>query len=93
MYSNLSSYLLVNQASVEDLNSKLTSNSVTANNFRPNILVEGAKPYAEDNWEWIKIGDVILYYVQSCTRCYITTLDPETAKRAQNNEPLKTLKR
>jgi len=95
MYSNLTSYLLLNQASVDDLRSKLPEADITVNNFRPNILVEGEdlSPFAEDDWKWVKIGNVVLYLVKPCTRCDFTTINPETTVKYENNEPLRTLRK
>ena len=44
--------------------------------FRPNIVIEGAQPWAEDSWKQIRIGDVMIDCVKPCTRCIMTTLDP-----------------
>nr|CAI5852356.1 unnamed protein product [Callosobruchus analis] len=47
------------QASVQDLNKRMNNYQITVKNFRPNLLVEGPPPYDEDNWEWVKIGNVV----------------------------------
>ncbi|KAK4887736.1 hypothetical protein RN001_004007 [Aquatica leii] len=93
LYSDFTSYLLVNQFTVNDLNAKMQDAQVTHRNFRPNILIEGAPPYAEDNWVWVKIGDVVLYEVKPCTRCVLTTVNPETGIKSAVNEPLRTLRK
>ncbi|KAF2899109.1 hypothetical protein ILUMI_07063 [Ignelater luminosus] len=95
MYTDFTSYLVINQASVDDLNNRIPETNITALNFRPNILVEGenATPYSEDNWNWVKIGDAILYLAKPCTRCVFTTIDPETGIKSESNEPIKTLKK
>jgi uncharacterized protein YcbX len=59
------------------------------NRFRPNIVVKGGEPFAEDTWKRIRIGDVELAIVKPCARCVVTTIDKETL--AQSKEPLKTL--
>ncbi|KAF2899111.1 hypothetical protein ILUMI_07065, partial [Ignelater luminosus] len=94
MYSDLSSYLLINQASIDELSNRIPEAKISAINFRPNILVEGqnAPPFVEDNWTWVKIGDVILYVARPCTRCVFTTIDPETGVKSATNEPLRTLR-
>lgn len=94
IYSDLSSVLLLNQKSVDDLNKQMVSPCVTSNNFRPNIVIDGPniKPYIEDEWDWIKIGEVVFRNVKECTRCVMTTIDPETGIRSADREPLKTLK-
>lgn len=92
MYSDLSSYLLINKASVDELNTRLPE-SVSVRHFRPNIVIEGedATAFTEDNWDWIKIGDVIFRNVKPCTRCIFITINPDTAIRNPKREPLKTL--
>jgi len=80
--------LLISQASLDDLNSKL-SNEITMNRFRPNIVVKGCKPFAEDAWKNIRIGDITFRIVKPCSRCVIPNINIETAER--EDEPLKTL--
>lgn len=57
--------------------------------FRPNLVVSGAEPYAEDRWARIRAGQRSLDLVKPCSRCTITTVDPRTAERGR--EPLRTL--
>ncbi|CAK1583503.1 unnamed protein product [Parnassius mnemosyne] len=83
---------LINEASVNELNSRLKDYQVTPRNFRPNFVVNGAKPYDEDNWKYIKIGENIFETIKPCTRCIMTTIDPETGIRNAKTEPLETLK-
>ncbi|GBP79995.1 Mitochondrial amidoxime-reducing component 1 [Eumeta japonica] len=84
---------LINDASVDDLNKHLDGNKVSWRNFRPNFLVVGAHPYDEDYWKFIKIGEVVFEVLKPCTRCVLTTIDPETGIRDVKTEPLTTLKR
>ncbi|MDH5601741.1 MAG: MOSC domain-containing protein [Gammaproteobacteria bacterium] len=80
--------LLISQASLEDLNSRLYS-PVSMNRFRPNIVVQGCQPYEEDSWKKIKIGDILYHLVKPCSRCVIPSINPETAER--EDELTKTL--
>lgn len=80
--------LLISQASLHDLNARLTS-PVPMARFRPNIVVSGCTPYAEDDWHQLKIGDLTLRVVKPCSRCVIPSIDIETAERT--GEPTKTL--
>lgn len=92
LFSDLTSVMIVNQASVNDLVKKIGGTDITIDNFRPNIVVDGnIEPYSEDDWDWIKIGDVVLRNVKECTRCILTTVNPENGTRDPQREPLKTL--
>lgn len=91
LHSDFTSYLLVNESSVNDLQDRAPEANIVPLNFRPNILIEGAPPFSEDDWEWVKIGDVVLYLVKWCTRCVLTTVNPNTGIKSELNEPLRTL--
>ncbi|MCG7981977.1 MAG: MOSC domain-containing protein [Candidatus Thiodiazotropha lotti] len=80
--------LLASEASLEELNSRLES-PLSMARFRPNLVVSGAPPYAEDQWARIRIGTMDLKLVKPCSRCSITTVDPATGARGA--EPLATL--
>lgn len=80
--------LLISEESLQDLNSRLET-PVPMNRFRPNLVVRGCEPFAEDTWNRIKVGDVELAVVKPCVRCVVTTIDKETLE--QSKEPLKTL--
>jgi uncharacterized protein YcbX len=81
-------FLLISQASLDDLNARL-GQPLPMLRFRPNLVVEGCAPYAEDGWRRIRIGDVSFRVAKPCSRCIIPTIDPATAERGQ--EPLRTL--
>ena len=80
--------LLISEASLQDLNSRLET-PVPMNRFRPNLLVKGCEAFAEDTWKRIRLGEVELAVVKPCDRCVVTTIDKETLERSK--EPLKTL--
>ena len=81
-------FLLISEASLDDLNGRLAA-PLAMNRFRPNIVVSGCPPYAEDGWKRIRIGPVVFDLVKRCARCVITTTDQATAERGK--EPLRTL--
>lgn len=81
-------YLLTNQSSLDDLNSRLT-HPVGMDRFRSNIIVEGFEPFAEDDWKHIQIGEAEFLVVKPCARCVVTTIDQGTGVRSK--EPLRTL--
>jgi uncharacterized protein YcbX len=81
-------FLLLSEGSLEDLNRRL-ERPVPMNRFRPNLVVRGCAPYAEDGWRRIRIGAIEFYVVQPCIRCTTTTVDQATGERGR--EPLATL--
>ena len=80
--------LLASEEGLQDLNSRLET-PLPMNRFRPNLVVKGCQPFAEDAWNRIRIGDVELAVVKPCARCEVTTIDKDTLERSK--EPLKTL--
>ncbi len=85
--------LLISQASLDDLNNKLTDHHVKMSQFRPNLVIENTSAFAEDTWQQIRIGEVIFDVVKPCSRCVFTTVDPLTGVKNASKEPLMTLKR
>jgi uncharacterized protein YcbX len=83
-------FLLISEASLADLNARLEQ-PVPMNRFRPNLVVCGCEPFAEDGWKLVRIGQITFRVVKPCSRCAITTVDQRTA--ATSKEPLRTLAR
>lgn len=92
VFQSGSPYLLLSQASVDDLNSKLEEGKVSYKNFRPNILLDDCEPFEEDKWKFLKIGEAILIRTTPCDRCLVTKIDPDTGIRSKE-EPIRTLKK
>lgn len=80
--------LMISEESLRDLNSRLDS-PLPMNRFRPNLVIKGCEPFAEDAWKRIRIGGIEMAPVKPCARCVVTTIDKETLEK--NKEPLKTL--
>ncbi len=59
--------------------------------FRPNLVIDGDEPFAEDGWDRISIGDVSFRRGKPVARCVMTTIDPVTL--ATTKEPIRTLAR
>ncbi|XP_077979100.1 mitochondrial amidoxime-reducing component 1-like [Glandiceps talaboti] len=91
IYQEDAGYMLLSDSSLQDLSGRMDS-PITAKHFRPNFVVAGSIPYDEDNWKFIKIGNVVLRHVKYDERCKVTTVDPETGLVSDHNEPIKTLK-
>lgn len=83
--------LLLSQAAQDGLNARL-SRPVPITRFRPNLVVAGCAPHAEDDWRVIRIGTTEFDLVKPCTRCVFTTVDAERGVFSEDGEPLATLK-
>jgi uncharacterized protein YcbX len=81
--------LLLSEASLEDLNARLGV-ALPMDRFRPNLVVRGCEPYAEDGWKRIRVGELEMAVVKPCDRCVVTATDQTTGERA-GSEPLRTL--
>jgi len=87
--------LLISQASLDDLNQRLSANNekaVSMAQFRPNIVIDNCLPFAEDGWQYIRIGDVEFKVSKPCERCILTTVNPENGVKDAQQQPLSTLK-
>ena len=51
--------LLICEASLEALNRRLV-HALPMDRFRPNIVISGAEPHAEDGWRTLRIGELFL---------------------------------
>lgn len=84
--------LLIGQASLEDLSQRV-GRPLEMLRFRPNLVIEGSEAFAEDGWKRIRIGELEFRVVKSCSRCILTTIDPQTGERSGDREPLATLQK
>lgn len=88
-FSDAYPFLMIGQASLDDLNSRLTT-SLPMNRFRPNMVFTGGTPFEEDQMNHIRIANKIDFYgVKLCARCIVTTIDQQSGEKSK--EPLKTL--
>ncbi|MFB1014403.1 MAG: YcbX family protein [Alteromonadaceae bacterium] len=83
--------LLISQASLADLNSRCPT-TISMRQFRPNLVVENCDAFAEDTWSHIRIGEVMFEVTKPCTRCIFTTINPDTAEKHKDQEPITSLK-
>lgn len=81
--------LLIGESSLAELNTRLPQ-PLPMNRFRPNVVVAGGAPFAEDTWGQIRLGEVLAEVVKACKRCAITRVDQATGIRG-DGEPLRTL--
>jgi len=82
--------LLVTQSSLDVLNSKLAA-PVPVLRFRPNLVVDGTLPHAEDGWKRIRIGTTEFELMKPCVRCVFLTVDTVHGAFDPTREPLRTL--
>lgn len=59
--------------------------------FRPNVVIDGDIPFAEDGWHSVRIGDVQFRAARGIDRCSMTLVDPTSL--AKDKEPIRTLSR
>ncbi len=92
LFADAYPFLLLSQGSLDLLNDKLLAGgaeAVSVARFRPNLVVSGCEPHAEDAWETMTIGALAFTVAKPCVRCSVPSVDPETA--ALGREPLRTL--
>jgi uncharacterized protein YcbX len=78
--------LVCNRASLDELNARMPE-PVPMGRFRPNVVLNGLAPFAEDRIDSVQIGAVTLKLVKPCTRCVITSTDQSTGQRSTNPLP------
>lgn len=87
-FSDAYPFMIIGQASLDDLNSRLDQ-ALPTNRFRPNIVFTGGQPFEEDRMGHFTVGDIDFYGVKLCARCNIITIDQDNAQSGK--EPAKTL--
>uniref|UniRef100_A0A183C022 MOSC domain-containing protein n=1 Tax=Globodera pallida TaxID=36090 RepID=A0A183C022_GLOPA len=83
-YADLAGYMAFSSAS---------EIRVDARNFRPNLVISGLPPFDEDRWLYVRAGDAEFACYKPCTRCVMTTIDPDSGCRNAKMEPLKELRK
>lgn len=96
-FADNSPVMLTATASLSELNQRIVeihqqqSQAIPMNRFRPNVVIETTKPFIEDSWSLIQIGDIQFKMAKPCSRCIITTIDRDRGVKNQLKEPLNTL--
>lgn len=80
--------LALSESSLDLLNERIEPR-VRMDRFRPNIVLRGCEPHAEDTWESVRIGDLVIRHGGPCARCTVTTVDQNSA--IHGKEPLRSL--
>ncbi|KAJ9164577.1 Molybdenum cofactor sulfurase [Coniochaeta hoffmannii] len=99
LLANESPILAINLASLAALNKEIVAKGgqeVSPAVFRANVVVgsksstlDGAAPYAEDNWSSLRIGQQNFKMLGSCRRCHMVSINQTTAEKSE--EPFVTL--
>ena len=74
-------YLIVNSASTRDLARQMGVLELDVRRFRPNIVINGEVPWAEDEWRDLTIGTHEFYLPKACARCVMVNNEPGTGER------------
>jgi len=59
--------------------------------FRPNIVINGVEAFEEEKWQSIRIGGTTFKMLDTCSRCILTTRDPDTGEAHPDMQPMKVL--
>jgi uncharacterized protein len=85
-------FLVTSEASLGEVNRRIEAaggSGVPMGRFRPNLVLAGCRPFEEDSWTRLRIGEVEFRSAGPCSRCVITVTDQLTGERGV--EPLRTL--
>jgi uncharacterized protein len=79
---------VISTASLADLNARLAA-PVPMDRFRPNLVIDGCEPFAEDTLGTFTIGTIRFRSVKKIGRCVMVNIDQVTTDKSK--EPLNTL--
>jgi len=88
--------LMISEASLADLNDRLRKADrapLPMNRFRPNLVLSGVGPYAEDHLDTLSGEGFRLRPVKPCPRCPIPSIDQATGERGPDPLDILTLYR
>lgn len=93
-FNDGSPVLVTSEASLDALNDRIQEDGgepVPMDQFRPNLVLSGGAPFAEDAAPYLRMGEVTLRNAGKSDRCIVTTTHQLTGERGK--EPLRTLAR
>ncbi|XP_030060557.1 molybdenum cofactor sulfurase [Microcaecilia unicolor] len=90
---NEAQYLLINTASILHLQQQTASSEEDEpeealrikgliERFRANLVITGSKPFEEEEWTEVSIGDLNFKVMKKCTRCQIICINQKTGERS-----------
>eukprot|EP00036_Acanthoecidae_sp_10tr_P015289 CAMPEP_0206292834 /NCGR_PEP_ID=MMETSP0106_2-20121207/3831_1 /ASSEMBLY_ACC=CAM_ASM_000206 /TAXON_ID=81532 /ORGANISM="Acanthoeca-like sp., Strain 10tr" /LENGTH=455 /DNA_ID=CAMNT_0053723421 /DNA_START=180 /DNA_END=1544 /DNA_ORIENTATION=- len=97
--ANESQFLLVSEASMEEVNGwaeppaelpgEESPPPVSVDRFRGNLVIAGGAAFAEDGWGKVRMGTQVFEVMAPCQRCQMVCVDQQTGERTK--EPLLAL--
>ncbi len=78
--------LVCSASSLAELNARLPA-PVPMNRFRPNLVIAGLAPFAEDGIRELEVGALRLRLVKPCTRCTVPAVDQDSGARSTDPAP------
>ena len=88
-FSDYAAIHMLTTASLARLSEIRPDVSFDAGRFRPNLVIAGARAWAEDDWSAIGVGELAVDLVKPCDRCVVINTDQGTGAVAP--EPLQVL--
>lgn len=86
---------LICSASLETLQLRVNVQTegieLSAENFRPNLVVETEDPFEEDDWDKIKISGDLWIITDLCRRCQMPTVNVERGEFEKSKQPTRAL--
>eukprot|EP00759_Apiculatamorpha_spiralis_P008146 PhF_6_TR15088/c0_g1_i1/m.23735 len=94
MMQDLAHVLVVCDESIDWIHSELPADKdrITAEVFRPNIVVKGGGRFRDEVWNEINISGVPIAMTKPCSRCVIPTIDMEQGTKTPSYQPISLLK-
>ena len=89
-FSDASPILVTSEASIQQA-CKWGGIEPDTRRFRPNIVLSGIEAFEEDSWRQFRIGSVNFEVLDTCVRCVLTTVHPDTGQRHPEREPMVSL--
>jgi len=83
--------LLTTESSLDQVREWAEDEKLAMRRFRPNVVVDGSEPFAEDGWASVRLGSVDFRVQGPCDRCVMTTIEPDTLEKGK--EPIRSLSR
>ncbi|MGB0846412.1 MAG: MOSC domain-containing protein [Thiolinea sp.] len=90
-FADAAPILLTSEASIERA-CELGGVKPDVRRFRPNIVISGVDAFAEDEWRGVSINGVEFEFLDGCTRCILTTRDPDSGESHPDKQPMMALR-